>query len=350
MGSCSRLLALTVLCLALLPEARGGRHIPPRDSDIRAAPVSEGVSRKRARLVEEYAAWVEQEEGLDAAAVARSDLPTFSQLVRAIGWSFFENGRAQGEYREMLLGLRDEMPWCSGALQPGWRVVLRWHQLEPTVPHAPLPLTVLRACLTICGVWRWGRVALSLWICYFALLRPGECCALVRSDVLLPSEHEHPQSGILLRISSPKRRVGGARCEYARVDLENICPLFLSMLALLRPGDRIWPGSPQALTRRFRKVLQAMQLDPRQFSLASLRTGGATHHFSVFGEDVMRLAWRGRWRDIRTLPHYIQELVASRIRLAWPSRARVIVDCLHALTDDVLEEWAVEFGSGELGA
>lgn len=290
----------------------------------------------------EFISWVEQEEGLDASLIAKSDLPMFSQLVRSIGWSYFEGGRAKGDYRDLLLGLRDELPWCAGALRPGWRVVMRWNQLEPTIPHAPLPLTVLRACLTVCAVWRWGRVALSLWLCFFALLRPGECCALHRSDVLLPTEHEHPQAGLLLRIGSPKRRTGGARCEYARVDVENICPLFLTILSSLAPGDLIWPASPASLTRRFRRVLQTMLPNPGQFSLASLRTGGATHHFSLFGEDVSRLAWRGRWRDLRTLPHYIQELVASRIRLAWPARIRMIIDGLHSLTDDVLEEWGAD--------
>ena len=154
----------------------------------------------------------------------RSDLPGFSRVVRAAGWRFFESSRACCEFRNLLLGLAEEFPWARGGLTGGWRVVGRWGQLEPTVPHSPLPLSALRAALTVCAVCGWQRVALCLRVCYFGFLRPGEACALRRSDMLLPEEHDHFLAGLMLRIGAPKRRVGGARAEYARVDPEDIHP------------------------------------------------------------------------------------------------------------------------------
>ena len=293
-GGCSRLLLAVVLFWAA-PLAAAGPKIRDRVGlDIRVAPVQEATARSRVRLVEEFSRWIVNEEGLDLEEIVRKDLPLFSRVVRAAGWRFFESSRACGEFRNLLLGLAEEFPWARGGLTGGWRVVGRWGQLEPTVPHSPLPLQALRAALTVCGVWGWTRVATCIWILYFGLLRPGECCALRRSDVMLPEEHDHPLQGLLLRIGSPKRRVGGARAEYARVDPEDIHPFFLRTVRLLEPGGMLWAASPQGLTRRFRKVLSMVLPDPESYSLGSLRTGGATHLFSRFGEDIQRLAWRGR--------------------------------------------------------
>ena len=84
----------------------------------------------------------------------------------------------------------------------------------------------------------------------------------------------------------------------------------------------IWPSSAPTLGRRFRKILGRLVPLPATFSLGSLRAGGATFLFGEFDEDLQRLAWRGRWRQINTLAHYVQELAASRIGMAWSSSVR----------------------------
>ena len=48
---------------------------------------------------------------------------------------------------------------------------------------------------------------------------------------------------------------------------------------------------------------------------SGLRTGGATFALQKSEEDLGRLLWRGRWRDIRILGIYIQELSAAMVRM-----------------------------------
>ena len=158
-ASCSRWLLVLILFWAL-PLVSAGPKIRDRAGlDIRMAPVQEKTAKVRVRLVEEFAQSLMTEEGLDLEDLVRDDLPGFFRLVRAAGWRF-ESSRACGEFRNLLLGLAEEFPWARGGLTGGWRVVGRWGQLEPMVPHSLLPLSALRAALTVCAVWGWRRVAL----------------------------------------------------------------------------------------------------------------------------------------------------------------------------------------------
>ena len=69
---------------------------------------------------------------------------------------------------------------------------------------------------------------------------------------------------------------------------------------------------------------------------SGLRTGGATHFFMKWNEDLPCLMWRGRWRDLRMLSIYVQELSAGlvRMRLGPVDNARVMD--LSDLYDDVV--------------
>ena len=75
--------------------------------------------------------------------IARDDQALLSELVRQAGWRAYEKGWQLLAYKNTLLGLQEAYPWAKNAFSPGWRVVSRWTQLEPSTPHSPLPLKVL---------------------------------------------------------------------------------------------------------------------------------------------------------------------------------------------------------------
>ena len=115
------------------------------------------------------------------------------------------------------------------------------------------------------------------------------------------------------------------------------------MLSGLAPGSRLWPASAAALVRRLRLALGYLTPRPALFTLGSLRSGGATALFARWGEDVARLQWRGRWRDGRSLPHYVQELIAARITSALRGPDLVRIQQIAALVGSVMDEiWAME--------
>ena len=198
------------------------------------------------------------------------------------------------------------------------------------------------ACLLVAASWNWRHVLLSLFLGFYALLRPSDLTGLQRSDLMLPMEHDSPQLGLLIRLRTPKRHVSGARVQYTRVDGQHLCPLVVFLIRRMDRSQLIWPSSAPTLGRRFRKILGQLVPLPATFSLGSLRAGGATFLFGEFDEDLQRLAWRGRWRQINTLAHYVHELAASRIGMAWSSsvreRLREIADSWECIAAEYLTE------------
>ena len=69
---------------------------------------------------------------------------------------------------------------------------------------------------------------------------------------------------------------------------------------------------------------------------SSLRTGGATHFFMKWNEDLPRLMWRGRWRDLRMLGIYVQELSAGLVRMRLSPSDVARVNVLSDLYEEVI--------------
>ena len=306
-------------------EAAGRTSIAARSRDpaaIRRAPVRAETAAHRQEMVRVFCKWAEQDSSMTVEEIARHDQPLLSELVRGAGWWCFEQNWSLLSFKNLLLGLQEVFPWARQAIGPGWRVASRWEQLEPSTPHAPVPLQVLTASLVIAALWDWPHVLLSLFLGFYALLRPSDIVGLHRSDLSLPDEHDNPQLGLMIRLRQPKRHVGGARVQYTRVDPEYLTPLISRLIRQMGRSERVWPASGQLLGRRWRMILSRLIPVPMSFSLGSLRAGGATFLFGELNEDLTRLAWRGRWRQINTLAHYVQELVASRISQAWTPAIR----------------------------
>ena len=321
----------------LWTESADRVHGPRDPAAIRQPPVQERTARRREVLVEGFCRVVEDQTGTTFEDLTTADLPQVSELVRTCGWRAFENGWALGDFRNLLLGLRDRYPWASPSFGSGWRLVQRWQMLEPSTPHLPIPWPLLRATLAVAGAWRWWRVLLSTFLGFFALLRPGELCGLTRAAILLPRAGSDIKD-LLIKVLAPKRRAGGARVEYSKIDAEFLPEVIIRLIEGLQPTERIWPGSPEQLVRRLRKIWALFLPSPKSFSLGSLRAGGATFLFNHWSEDSQRLSWRGRWRALPTLAHYVQELGAARITVQWTTAQRDLVERASELWDQVVLE------------
>ena len=313
----------------------------PRDaSAIRQAPVSSVTAAARGLAVQAFELWVKEQMGTSFAEISRGDQATLVATVRAAGFSAYEQQWPKNRYRDLLLGIAEMYPWIRPSLSAGWRIVARWEQLEPSVPHTPLPLQMLLAALSVMIGWGWRRATLAIWLTFFALLRPGEVCMMERTDCLLP--HEHDGEDLVVRIRNPKRS-RGARREFSKVEACDIHPWFLCALNSLPAGAKLWPASQAALVHRLRSALGFLTSMPGIFTLGSLRAGGATALFLRWGEDLVRLQWRGRWRDSRSLPHYVQELVAAKVTSSLRGRALQKIKAVAGLLGAILDEvWRAE--------
>ena len=163
-------------------------------------------------------------------------------------------------------------------------------------------------------VWRIG---------FGSLLRPGEMARLAREDVNLPGDMLEASTLAVLVIHSPKnRRHFGRRQFTVSEDAGELAWLIWWCQAMGRGG--IFPGNLVKLRSLFKVVLKVLGVEDLGFTLASLRTGGATRHFRRH-QNIGRLQYLGRWKNASTLQHYLQEAMAMHVeaRLSDPSREMI---------------------------
>ena len=260
-------------------------------------------------------------------------------MIREFGFALYDAQRTQGELKETILSIQDRFGYAKPALSAAWRVVSTWERLEPTKARAPLPFVVFQSMLVVALGWQWYRMALALYISFFCLLRPGELFDLMRCDVLMEDEEG---SAVMLCIRKSKRWVRGARGQHAKLEGKYACAWVRRLLARMCPSESFWPAAPGAFALRFRALTKAVLGCEGPFTPGSLRTGGATWAFQEWDENLVKLCWRGRWRDANTLWHYVQELQSLHVLQSIPPAARIrmreLVGLLPEVVADLLEE------------
>ena len=270
-------------------------------------------------------------------ALARATPLTLSEFLEEYLYQLFETRWSRGEGRQVLLGVADRFGWMRSQLAGPWRVLRNWERLEPDKRRAPCPISWLRALAVSAIAWHWERVALCLLLFFFGLLRPAEMCGLKRVDCLL--RHEHRMGDFLLvRIAEPKSRWAAGHQQYVRIDAVAPLAWLESQLTPLGMSAPLWPGTPSTFSSRLAALSKATLGDASLVLPSGLRTGGATFAFQSSGEDLQRLLWKGRWRDVRMLGIYIQELGAAMVRMRLGAQEEAMVSELEGLYTSLFEE------------
>ena len=296
--------------------------------------ISKKEKRLRAEALWRFETWLGVAAGKTVEEAARASPQLLSELLEEYLYQLFETRWSRGEARQALLATGDAHGWIRSSLSGAWRILRHWERLEPDKARAPCPILWLRALTVAAATWSWPRVALTLLLGFFGLLRPSEICGLMRSDVLLPLDHG--MGGFLmLRIREPKSRWASSRQQYVRVGKEAPVAWLVQELGLIPLSSQIWPGSPATFSKRL-AVLSRATLGRADLVLPSgLRTGGATFVFQNSYEDLVRVQWRGRWKDSRMLAIYIQELSAAMVQMRLQQAEAARVSELAALFDVV---------------
>ena len=88
---------------------------------------------------------------------------------------------------------------------------------------------------------------------------------------------------------------------------------WMEWLCLGLPGQaRLWPLSLPTMRKFLKTLTVELGLSSLNLQLSSLRTGGATSLFMT-GIPIDHLRFRGRWKSLDTLEHYIQEAIATTV-------------------------------------
>ena len=289
----------------------GARRGTPLVDGRRVLPAT---SQNREFLLAAFYGWA-SEEGIDWEVLLREShmyIDEINAILAAYGRLLYHAGRPYNHFAETLNGITTKKPSLRKHLQAAWNVAYGWVQQEPGSHHAALPPQVLIALLATALMWGWSRVAGCLALAFGAILRPGEVCAALRNQLLLPGDVFGTMQCAYLSILEPKTRFTAAKHQTAKLDAPDMLAVVSLAFEHLHGDQRLWPYSGQTLRVRFRSLLQALGLptsvvdNRRPLDLGSLRAGGATWLLNV-SENPDLTRRRGRWLNHKTMEIYVQE-------------------------------------------
>lgn len=333
---------LVVASVALVSGPRPPTQ--PRDRrDLERGRVTAVTANLRAQLLAAFQEWVMEEEpqAPPVAEIAQQKPIQLALLLEEYGRTLYEQGAPRRDYAETINILVQRFPFAKSFMAGPWKLLTTWETLWPGKIHPPMPLVLMKACVTTALTWGWKRMALSLLLGFYALLRCCEVIALKVSDCLMSSE-SGCKNVVFLRLTLVKSRTRGARMQSVRVDVPYVINFMQSCFKTMEPSERIWPHSSSLFRVRLQQLLKEVVNDAHVCVPSSLRPGGATHWFREWGEDLPRLQWRGRWLHFKTLAHYIQELGCVNVLESIPATYKLKMQRLADLCEPACQQMAPE--------
>ena len=211
----------------------------------------------------------------------------------------------------LLSGIKRFLPRVRYRLPTAQQYYQNW--LRDHVPQRAVPMPWLVAKALSAAAWKAGHfdlsVTLLLGFCFF--LRTMEFITLRRENVVV--DLESSQVVITLERTKTSRQFQQSLVLRHRPLAQNLPQAFTR----LPQHGRLWASSAAVFRRCFCHLLRYFNLETYNFSLYSIRRGGATQVY-VASRDIHFVTMQGRWKDIRTSRIYLDDARATLVRLSFP--------------------------------
>ena len=252
-------------------------------------------------------------------------------LEAAVDWSF-QNGEKLYRATLGVLGVQRLFQVSGPLLRQTWGSIRAWRTLQPVQSRVPVTYTVLTALLVVLmsrsvresgrGREQWLCSMLASWLCFEALLRPGEAHELRVEDILLPDVSVGLQGdeGMVISIRRPKtRRVW--RSQFVLVKDEMLIRWTAWWIKDARPHRRLFRVGRRVWAQQVAEGFRGLALEDRGYTLSSFRGGGATNLFRRT-MNLAQLQYHGRWARQERLKAYLQEAFSVQVAASASSMAR----------------------------
>lgn len=273
-----------------------------------------------------------------AAAGLQKSPEVVGLLICEFGKFLYATGQSIYLLRQLITHMQRNDPLKRPYLQIAWQLVSKWEMLEPTVHRTPLPYVVYRAMVSLALCLGWKRVAGVLVIAFEAICRPGEVLRAKRCDLLLPSDLVAEDPGrVFLRIQNPKsKRRGIGAIQHAKISDPLIAGFLQGIFGDFESDRPLFCASASTFRKRWNLLLSQLYI-PITLGLtpASMRAGGAVKMYRT-DEDISKLMWKMRLKNVETLQHYLQEVGAESAFLQLPDRSKTAVVAASALFEVLL--------------
>ena len=247
------------------------------------------------------------------------ELPSQKALLDGLLCDYLEYLWSAGEGRALasdtLAALQDVSPRIKGSIPGAWRLLRTWHANEIPNRAPPFPERILHAMVGYFLFHEQPRMALSLLLGFYAMLRTGELLGVRNKDVTL--DVQNSTAVISLGMTKGGKRSGAA--ESVTVAVTEVVRRLAQWKKATPAGSLLCP-SPQVWRKSFSEALEALSLDSWEFRPYSLRRGGATFWFSKHG-SLDRILLQGRWMAARTARTYLNEGPAVLAEMQLPIKS-----------------------------
>ena len=300
--------------------------------------LSATYQQRRKRAFCAFNAWCLSTFGSECVALACSSL-LLAYALRGFGLWLYAAGAPRHWLTDAINFVGARWPEWRAMLGPAWQVNRAWSKAEPGRSRVVIPASLLRAMFGVSLLWGWTRFAGLLLLGFCGMLRPDEFLSASRRDLVLPSDRLEAFGDAFLRIAEAKTR-RFMRHQHARISDSEVVKFFELAFGPLGRDEPLAPYGASAFRSRWNAILTQLGV-PSQLAASgptpgSLRGSGATE-FYLQTEDIARIAWRGRWRKVETLEHYLQEVAAQLLLTDLPLTARQSIGEFAAASSRLLE-------------
>ena len=334
-------------------SAARGCSVPPDLGLCKRSRLSDGYAARLKKSGLAFENWARAERGVadPFSCRARPLDVLLGDFVTAVWRQDSERGYSLAVHAILEAQMRH--PHLRGHLGTAWSRAWTWHLEKPLRMRVPFLEPIVDAIFIFALVngfciepqlgHLWFPFAVLARMAFFGLLRPREGYALYRHHLLLPSQGWTGFARrLVVGISNSKNRAYMGKAQFAVVE-DDIAIRWAEWLwSDYPPSWKLFPASGETFGAMLRKVLGQLGLAQAGFTPGSFRAGGATYWFMA-GKGVDWVKFRGRWRALTTLEHYIQEgmatVVATRIDIKAQERLAAVADLFPALPEPPRDGW-----------
>ena len=310
--------------------------------------LSSVYQQRRQRAFCAFNAWCLGTFRAECSALAGSSL-LLAYALRGFGLWLYASGAPRHWLTDAMNYVGARWPEWRAMLGPAWQVNRAWSQAEPGQSRVVIPASLLRAMFGVSLLWGWTRFAGLLLLGFCGMLRPDEFLSATRRDLILPSDRLELSGDAFLRIAEAKTR-RFMRYQHARISDLEVVRFFELAFGPLGRDEPLAPYGAGPFRSRWNAVLLQLGVPSHVTTSGptpgSLRGSGATE-FYLQTEDVPRIAWRGRWRKVETLEHYLQEVAAQLLLTDLPLAARGAISEFASASSRLLKSF-LKLGSASL--
>ena len=223
----------------------------------------------------------------------------------------YQEGESVSHAGWLLSGMKRFLPRVRRDLMTAQQFYNNWVRDHTPVRAVPFPWVVVRTMSGLALHEDHPDVALLLLLGFSFFLRSMEMLRLEMTDVVV--DEFRGTTFVALH----QTKTSGHYQQSLVFQNPQLAVLVSALKRKLPPEGVIWRYSVNTFRQCFHVLLEAVHVAPLNFSLYSLRRGGATYSY-IQSHNLDKVARQGRWKDHRTAKIYLDDARAALIQMELP--------------------------------